>query len=137
MSAYGTGDDAAFCGLCGKETSVAMIAQHLVDEHGIDPETIRTARIVDASPQGGEFMNGASPEIERIQGLIAAIETACAALRGIGYPCFLHLYAPGEHSDHEQLLNEYAFGIMGPIVGPVDLWRQAARRSKLAFLSDD
>lgn len=33
-----TGDDSVFCGLCGKETSLVMIARHLKDEHGIDPD---------------------------------------------------------------------------------------------------
>lgn len=42
-----TGDDPVTCRLCGKITSVAMIAHHLVTEHGIDPDDIANALIVD------------------------------------------------------------------------------------------
>lgn len=43
---FATPDDSAYCGVCGKETSLAMIARHLVDEHDIDPEDIANAPIV-------------------------------------------------------------------------------------------
>lgn len=45
-----SGDSPATCGLCGKETSVAMIAKHLEDEHGIDPREIADAPVVDNTP---------------------------------------------------------------------------------------
>jgi hypothetical protein len=43
---FATGDDPAYCALCGKETSIAMLAHHLVTEHDIDPEDIANAPIV-------------------------------------------------------------------------------------------
>lgn len=46
-----TGDDPALCHLCGKDTSVAMIAYHLVHEHGIDPEDIANAPIIDGTDE--------------------------------------------------------------------------------------
>lgn len=42
-----TPDDPVMCGLCDKETSVAMIVIHLRDEHGIEPEEIANAPILD------------------------------------------------------------------------------------------
>lgn len=42
-----TPDDPVMCGLCGKETSVAMIAWHLEHEHDIDPDDIANAPIYD------------------------------------------------------------------------------------------
>lgn len=41
------GDDAVACGICSKVTSLAMIAHHLVNEHGIDPEEIANAPVYD------------------------------------------------------------------------------------------
>ena len=42
-----TGDDSVHCRLCGKETSVAMIVHHLEHAHGISPQQIIDAPIVD------------------------------------------------------------------------------------------
>lgn len=44
-----TGDDSVFCQLCAPphETSIAMIATHLVEVHGVDPQDIADAEIVD------------------------------------------------------------------------------------------
>lgn len=42
-----TPDDPVTCGLCNKETSVAMIVYHLEKEHGIDPKEIADAPVVD------------------------------------------------------------------------------------------
>ena len=46
---FATGDDPATCALCGHETSVAMIAHHLVTEHDIDPDDIANAPIIDTT----------------------------------------------------------------------------------------
>lgn len=46
---FATGDDPVLCHLCGKDTSVAMIVHHLETEHGIDPEDIANAPVVDRS----------------------------------------------------------------------------------------
>jgi hypothetical protein len=35
-----TPDDSCTCGLCGNETSLAMIAHHLVEAHGFDSEEL-------------------------------------------------------------------------------------------------
>jgi hypothetical protein len=45
----GTGDDPVLCYLCGKDTSAAMIAHHLITEHDIAPEDIANAPIVDST----------------------------------------------------------------------------------------
>ena len=42
---YATGDDPAHCELCGKDTSIAMIGRHLIEEHGLDPEDLTEAEI--------------------------------------------------------------------------------------------
>lgn len=42
---FSTPDDPAHCALCGKETSVAMIAIHLIEEHGYSAEEIANAPI--------------------------------------------------------------------------------------------
>jgi len=47
-----TPDDSVTCGLCGKETSVAMIARHLEDEHDIDPDEIADAPVIDRTLGG-------------------------------------------------------------------------------------
>lgn len=47
--AEGTGDDPVLCHLCGRDFSVATIARHLVDDHGIDPEDIANAEVVDST----------------------------------------------------------------------------------------
>lgn len=44
------GDDPVLCGLCDKSTSVAMIARHLIEEHGLDPEEIANAPVYDMTP---------------------------------------------------------------------------------------
>jgi hypothetical protein len=46
-AAEGTGDDPVLCHLCGKDVSVATIADHLVAEHDIDPEAIANAPVID------------------------------------------------------------------------------------------
>jgi hypothetical protein len=46
-----TGDDPVLCHLCGKDTSIAMIAHHLATEHDIDPDEIANAEIVDATDE--------------------------------------------------------------------------------------
>jgi hypothetical protein len=48
---FATPDDPATCGICGKETSIAMIARHLITEHDIDPDDIADAEIIDATGQ--------------------------------------------------------------------------------------
>lgn len=45
-AAYG---DPVTCGLCDTGFTVSTIAQHLVDEHGVDPATIAAAPIVDVA----------------------------------------------------------------------------------------
>jgi hypothetical protein len=55
-----TGDDSVTCGICGHETSVAMLQQHLVDKHGFDPEKLAeelaSAPVYDfADPKGWLF----------------------------------------------------------------------------------
>lgn len=55
MNEIVTGDDPVTCHLCGKETSVAMIARHLHDEHGIAYEDIADAEIIDTCPNCGHF----------------------------------------------------------------------------------
>lgn len=42
-------DDSVICGLCGHETSIAMIVRHLDVEHGVDPEDISNAEVIDAT----------------------------------------------------------------------------------------
>jgi hypothetical protein len=49
MKDRATPDDPAICGLCGHETSIAMIARHLEVEHDTDPSDIANAPIVDAA----------------------------------------------------------------------------------------
>lgn len=44
-----TPDDPATCGLCGHKTSIAMIATHLGLEHGIDPQEIADAEVLDGT----------------------------------------------------------------------------------------
>jgi hypothetical protein len=48
-----TGDDAAFCNLCGRETSLAMLAVHLAEEHGIDPRELADAPVFDLAGDAG------------------------------------------------------------------------------------
>jgi hypothetical protein len=43
MSDRVTGDDNAYCAICGHVTSLAMISTHLVEAHGYDPEEIASA----------------------------------------------------------------------------------------------
>lgn len=50
----GTGDDTAYCGICGKETSVAMIGRHLIEEHGIDPDDLANAPVLDLTASADE-----------------------------------------------------------------------------------
>jgi hypothetical protein len=52
--AVGTGDDNAYCNLCNKTTSVVMIGHHLITEHGIDPEDIAFAEVVDLTDEEDE-----------------------------------------------------------------------------------
>ena len=52
MSEQAHGDDPVTC-FCGKETSAAMIARHLEEAHGIDPEEIANAPIFDATEEDG------------------------------------------------------------------------------------
>jgi hypothetical protein len=42
-----TPDDPVTCGICGHETSIAMIVVHLANEHNIDPAEIASAPIID------------------------------------------------------------------------------------------
>lgn len=51
MSAHATPDDSVFCQLCDPphETSVAMIVLHLAEVHGIDPDEIAYAPVLDAT----------------------------------------------------------------------------------------
>jgi hypothetical protein len=51
-----TPDDPVTCGICGRETSVAMIAAHLEREHGVDPREIADAPVVDLTE--GEERDG-------------------------------------------------------------------------------
>jgi hypothetical protein len=44
---FATGDDPVLCHLCGKDTSIAMISYHLFAAHGIDPDEIADAPIID------------------------------------------------------------------------------------------
>lgn len=43
---FATGDDPVLCHLCGKDTSIAMIAHHLMTEHDIDPDEIANAPVI-------------------------------------------------------------------------------------------
>jgi hypothetical protein len=53
MSQPITPDDTVTCGLCGHQTSIAMIQQHLVDKHDYDlhelADAIADAPILDAT----------------------------------------------------------------------------------------
>lgn len=49
-----TPDDSCYCGICGKETSLAMIVVHLANEHDVDPDEIANAPIVGGASDGGE-----------------------------------------------------------------------------------
>ena len=49
---FATGDDPVLCHLCGKDTSVAMIAYHLFAAHGIDPDEWADAEVVDLTEPG-------------------------------------------------------------------------------------
>lgn len=40
-----TGDDSCYCGICGKETSIAMIGLHLIEEHDVDPDDLANAPV--------------------------------------------------------------------------------------------
>jgi hypothetical protein len=40
MSEIVSGDSSVFCCLCGKETSIAMLVEHLVREHDFDREEL-------------------------------------------------------------------------------------------------
>lgn len=51
MKDRATPDDPVTCGLCGKETSLAMIVIHLANEHGIDPQEIADAPVVDRTEE--------------------------------------------------------------------------------------
>jgi hypothetical protein len=42
-----TPDDPVTCGICGHETSIAMIAVHLANEHDVDVSEIRDAPVID------------------------------------------------------------------------------------------
>ena len=48
---FATGDDRVLCHLCGKDTSVVMIGYHLFAAHGIDPDEIADAPIVDRTDE--------------------------------------------------------------------------------------
>ena len=56
MKDRATPDDPMYCGICGHETSIAMIAIHLRDEHDVDVSEISNAPIVDLT-EGGEMSN--------------------------------------------------------------------------------
>jgi hypothetical protein len=47
MKDRATPDDPATCGICGHETSLAMIATHLATEHDVDVSEIKNAPVVD------------------------------------------------------------------------------------------
>ena len=49
-----TPDDSCYCNLCDppKETSLAMLPYHLEHEHGIDPDDIASAPILEAPDDG-------------------------------------------------------------------------------------
>ena len=68
MSAQGTGDDTVHCGLCGGHTSVAMMVEHFVREHGFDreelAEAIATAPIIDRTDAAAEVIRVARIFIE-------------------------------------------------------------------------
>ena len=49
---FATGDDPVLCHLCGKDTSLAMIAYHLFAAHGIDPDEVAAAPTVDLTEPG-------------------------------------------------------------------------------------
>lgn len=35
------------CGICGHESSIAMIVHHLATEHDVDPQEIADAEVID------------------------------------------------------------------------------------------
>jgi hypothetical protein len=51
MSDQVTPDDPVTCGMCGYQTSIAMISRHLAEEHNIDPDEIASAPIVDLTEE--------------------------------------------------------------------------------------
>jgi hypothetical protein len=84
--------------------------------------------------QGGDFLDqprtSVQPSQEQIEAIITVIEQAQDTLSALGYPTFLHVFAPGEHRIRDRLPERHIFTLVGPVAGPVDLWRQAARRSR-------
>jgi hypothetical protein len=56
MKDRATPDDQVTCGICGHETSIAMIGVHLANEHDVDLSEIKNAPIVDLT-EGREMSN--------------------------------------------------------------------------------
>ncbi len=87
------------------------------------------------SAQGEDFIELPNdPQVqvsqELIERIILVFERAQGDLHRLGYPAFLHVFAPGEYGVRGSQPERHVFTLIGPIAGPVDLWRQAAVRSR-------
>jgi hypothetical protein len=83
------------------------------------------------SAQGGEFVElprSLEADQEAVEQIIEVFRNAQHELRDIGYPTILHVIAPGDLASNGP--ERHLFALVGPVAGVVDLWRQAARRSR-------
>lgn len=88
------------------------------------------------SAQGSDFLelphdpSRPAPSQKEVERIIEVFERMRAELLELGYPSFLHVFAPGDYAVRGRQVERHAFTLIGPIAGPVDLWRQAAVRSR-------
>jgi hypothetical protein len=69
---------------------------------------------------------------EQIEQILAVVENCGRRLQQMGVPVRLHTFSPGQYLIDGKQHEEFVFSLLVPVVGPPDLWRQAARRFNFA-----
>ena len=82
-----------------------------------------------------EYQDRPMPTQEHVEQVVEVMRNAMFELRDLGYPCFLHVFAPGDYTVHGMYgasaqPERHIMTLVGPADGVVDLWRQAARASR-------